>query len=158
MLCRRSEAIQIMQRTKASLPAYLITEKWPSLAVSSNSTSAATATQSHSSKTSNKGMKPTSKLRAIKTHQMKTYVNYCSVNLTYQSPNHRGLKGLAQAVARLRKNWNIQILCIPSHLIHLQENINALYISLPGLQQYWTYQLLRANSIIQYFPFLSVKT
>ncbi|KAL0587899.1 Zinc finger protein [Plecturocebus cupreus] len=47
-------ALQIMQRTNASLPAYLITEKCPSTAVSSNSTSAATVIQSHFSKTSSK--------------------------------------------------------------------------------------------------------
>lgn len=52
-------ALQTLRRTKASLPAYLITEKCPSLAVSSPSTPAATGIQSHSSKTSNKGMKPT---------------------------------------------------------------------------------------------------
>lgn len=57
-MCRAADqrALEIMRRTKASLPTYLITEKCPSVAVSSKSTSAATVTQSHSSETSQKGM------------------------------------------------------------------------------------------------------
>ncbi|KAL6084332.1 hypothetical protein STEG23_004548, partial [Scotinomys teguina] len=56
-MCRAAEqrALEIRQRTKTSLPTYLITAKYPSVATSSKSTSAATVTQSHSSKTSPKG-------------------------------------------------------------------------------------------------------
>jgi hypothetical protein len=64
-MCQAADqgALEFMQRTKASLPTYLITEKCPSVAVSSKSTSAATVIQSHSSKTSQKGTKPTSNLQ-----------------------------------------------------------------------------------------------
>lgn len=90
-----------------------------------------------------------------KAGKMKMYANDCPVNLTYQSPNHTGLKGLEMESGSKWIVQNIQILRIPLYLICLHENINALCISLPGMQRSWSDHFWCANSIIYYFLLLS---